>query len=245
MKDTKLNIIANTLKTSFILLRKKKPISEYLKISFDYLILNGDKSAFYMYEEIFARDIYNFKSDKKEFTIIDVGSNVGYSIRYFKEKYPESKIIGYEPLFTTFNKLKKNVSNLKNVEINQLAVTYSSGVAQFNYCLDCSGSNSLFFSPIEDLNHCINVKTIDAGEIINERVELLKLDCEGGEYDIIQRLVDTNKLSLINQIIVEIHFYNNNLAFYTLNNNLIKNGFSLNNVLECSKDAVTMHFVRG
>jgi FkbM family methyltransferase len=39
--------------------------------------------------------------------IIDAGANIGLSIIYFKKKYPNSKIVAFEPDKLIFNILKK------------------------------------------------------------------------------------------------------------------------------------------
>src|ERR1044071_4816990 len=49
------------------------------------------------YEEIFKRENYKVDFATNDPFIIDCGSNIGLSIIYFKTRYPNAKIIGFEP----------------------------------------------------------------------------------------------------------------------------------------------------
>src|SRR6184192_2229413 len=49
--------------------------------------------------------------------ILDIGSNIGASILYFHEKFPDAKIFGFEPHPDTFRVLEKNVAHLPGVRI--------------------------------------------------------------------------------------------------------------------------------
>src|SRR5436189_6212019 len=49
--------------------------------------------------------------------ILDIGSNIGASILYFHEKFPDAKIFGFEPHPDTFRVLEKNVGQLPGITI--------------------------------------------------------------------------------------------------------------------------------
>ena len=52
---------------------------------------------------------------------------------------------------------------------------------------------------------------LDAAEVIgkNHVVDLLALNCEGSEYNILDRLIETGAISKVRQLLVQFH------AFYT------------------------------
>ena len=79
--------------------------------------------------EIFNDEIYSFENLKNVESIIDIGSHIGLSIVYFKEKYPNSNIISFEPNPINFELLEKNIfeNNLKNVECIQKTVSSNRG----------------------------------------------------------------------------------------------------------------------
>jgi FkbM family methyltransferase len=249
MNESKLHILANTLKCSYVAISKQKydELKEYWNISFDYMfgINHVFKSEYYIFEEIFFNEIYKFNTELKQFKIIDIGSNIGLSIKYFKKLYPECSIVGYEPIATTYFKLKDNVKDLNNVEVHQLAVSNRNGEATIYFNPDYCGANSLYNDKaIEKLSYSSKVNLIDANEIVNEPIEVLKIDCEGEEYNIIKRLDESLKLYLINQILMEIHFYCLNDELYILFDILRKNGFKVVNIMNCSKEAFTIHLIR-
>ena len=53
------------------------------------------------------------------------------------------------------------------------------------------------------------IKLLDIDEFINEnkiyKIDLMKINIEGGEYDVIQRLVDTNKVEIIKNLQIQFH----------------------------------------
>jgi len=59
--------------------------------------------------------------------ILDLGSNVGYSVLFFKVKYPEATIHAYEPGLETFKKLERNVAALENVFVYNKAISDREG----------------------------------------------------------------------------------------------------------------------
>jgi len=60
------------------------------------------------YREIFKKGIYDFKCDRNP-RIIDCGANIGLAIIYWKRKFPDAEIIGFEPDPEIFRVLKKNI----------------------------------------------------------------------------------------------------------------------------------------
>ena len=49
--------------------------------------------------------------------IVDIGSNIGASILYFRDLFPRAEIYGFEPHLETFEILRRNVENLPRVRI--------------------------------------------------------------------------------------------------------------------------------
>jgi len=78
---------------------------------------------------IFKKKIYNFESDKISPLIIDVGSYIGISLLLFKDIYPSSRIIAFEPDPNVFSILQRNVKNnsLQNIELINSAIGDKTG----------------------------------------------------------------------------------------------------------------------
>lgn len=180
-----------------------------------------------IYNEIFIEHTYEFKTDKERPFIIDCGSNIGMATIYLKIKYPNAKIICFEPDPIAYFIL------CKNIKINNLTdiLTINAGLAQSTGEVDFFGEfsgkhpNSLGNSIIKewgDRNYTgkIKVQTVKLSDYIhNEEIDFLKIDVEGAEIDILEDL--GKKLDLIKTISLEVHQANNE-----------KNGNKLDRALE-------------
>src|SRR5688500_13469212 len=78
--------------------------SETQPVAFFQIELMGMRISFFNYatllhlfEEIFIREIYFFKSTSASPIIFDCGSHIGLSILYFKSEIPSCQILGFEP----------------------------------------------------------------------------------------------------------------------------------------------------
>ena len=167
-----------------------------------------DKSSFLsMFNEIFERKIYQFQSIKKDVTpfIIDCGANIGLSLIYFKQNYPNCNIVAFEPDPFIFNVLKRNIDKINN-----------SGIELINACLDEKDGVISFFSEgsdggriaeSNDNRNLIDVRAVTLYNYINKIVDFLKIDIEGAEYLVLKNIED--KLHLVKNIFVEYHSFTN------------------------------------
>ena len=145
---------------------------------------------------------------QKNPVIIDLGSNVGSSIVYFKDNYPTSTIHGFEPSSETYNRLKKNVKNLKKVAIEKLAVWDKKGKFRLNYG---SGKKTGAFT-LREWHEDFGgefVQTTTFSEIVESRdiyeVDILKIDIEAVEFDVLCNIFFESSNILIKNIFVEYH----------------------------------------
>jgi FkbM family methyltransferase len=121
--------------------------------------------------------------------ILDIGSNIGTSILFFREEFPAAKIYGFEPHPETFRILEKNVAGLPGVEV----FNYGLGAANADISVPFDGADFSRFTlanlaggewsgPLSPT--ACQVK--HAGEVVQNlgltKVDLIKIDCEGAEY---------------------------------------------------------------
>src|SRR5690242_15465389 len=81
----------------------------YLKIKNYKVFYNNPQVAKEIYEEIFVEKIYDFEASRPDPFIIDAGSHIGLSVFYFKLKYPQAKILCFEPDPVAFPILERNI----------------------------------------------------------------------------------------------------------------------------------------
>ena len=141
---------------------------------------------------------------QKGMTCLDIGANIGYYVTL------ESKVIGdqgrilaIEPSPLNFEFLKRNVElqNRKNIEVFNFAAGDKNG--QINFVMDENESNSgrvisddklsTWSGPVTKLP----VKTIDSflDEMKIDKIDFLRMDVEGYEYNIFQGMKNTIKKS--------------------------------------------------
>lgn len=218
--------LENDAKSRYILL------SDLLRITFKYLFIVKffrakrkrekvlgycirflDYETFYsLFLNIFIHREYDFVSKYDSPLIVDCGTNFGMSALYLKRKYPNSKIICFEPHSETFNILKENIqaNNIKNVELHNAAVYNRKG--KFPLYADLDRRNVTGMSLTQRLIEKgmrlseETVQTILLSDYINLPVDFLKMDIEGVEADALSELQEKSKLEFIDQIICEYHY---------------------------------------
>ncbi len=174
---------------------------------FDRQISFSDASSFlHTIDEIFEKEIYHFKTETTRPYIIDVGSNIGLSVLFFKRLYPNSEIVAFEPDPEIFEMLKSNLNDFEvsSVVIHNAAVWKTDGEQYFYSEGALSGS----LEEIIGANK-IRIQTKDIINLINNHeVELLKIDVEGSELEILLHLKPY--LKFVKRIFVEYHNKQNN-----------------------------------
>ena len=195
---------------------------EYL---FDYD--DTDPSSLGCIQEIVCNDEYvlhNFNNCVGK-TFIDIGANCGVATIILAKQNPKSVIYSFEPCKKVFEILCNNIkiNNLKNVipynkavskqEIKTITLSlhpdYSGGNTTY---ADNTKINNFFNKPIETyIVDCISLDEIIINNNITE-VELLKIDCEGAEYDILYNSLKL-KQNIIKNMVGEFHNLNYNIQY--------------------------------
>lgn len=163
-----------------------------------------DPRAFlFSIKELFVDELYKFKSNTESPYIIDCGSYIGTSILYFKELYPNAKILGFEPDKKNYNICCENINNWKfeNVEIRNAAIwTNNLGVEFIN---EGNMTSKISTENEHDKNTKQKVLSSRLKDLLNEHIDFLKIDIEGAEFEV---LVDCeNSLSNIDNLFIEYH----------------------------------------
>lgn len=141
-------------------------------------------------------------------TVVDVGAGIGDFPIYVGHNHPSTRVYAFEPFPESFALLQQNLqlNRITNVQAFPEAIGAESGTLS----LDLSSGEPLQFStgsatqPEKTLSvPCLSLA--DAFQrLALDRCDLLKLDCEGAEYDILFSTSDAT-LHQIGQIVMEYH----------------------------------------
>lgn len=158
----------------------------------------------------FKREYY-FPEEIKPKVIFDIGGNIGITSIYLASIFPDSLIYSFEPLKENFEILKKNTSQYNNIEVFNIGLGSKNG--RFEVYLSDDNENHggvSFYSEVEgNLSESyIECEVRNINDIIKEigvtSIDLIKIDTEGGEYDILTAL-NTNLLKHVSWISGELH----------------------------------------
>ncbi len=157
-----------------------------------------------MYSSIFADECYKFSSDSDgRFTILDFGANIGMSVLYFYETYPNANIYGFEADPKIYKYLESNVAGFSQGD-ERLHI-YNKAV--------WTEETELFFSPdgsdggrvSDKATAQTRVQAVDVRKIMeeHEHIDFLKIDIEGSERAVIPSLKDY--LQKVDKLFLEYH----------------------------------------
>lgn len=172
-------------------------------------------------KEIFVEDIYKQKLKTNPY-IIDCGANIGMSVIYLKQHFPQAEILAFEPDETNFDLLKKNVDSFgySNVLLLKEAVWNENTTLQFS-------NESSMGSKIEIDNtaNSREVKAVRLKDFIIKDVDFLKIDIEGAEYAVLTDIADN--LHFVKNMFLEYHgTFAQNIELVTMINIISKAGFN-------------------
>jgi len=149
--------------------------------------------------EIVAREInenpeYNFdnKNFEKGDLVIDIGGNIGMISIFLAKKYPFLKIYSFEPLRQNYKNFMKNIkaNNIPEgtIIVENKAITKDSRNVNIEINYNNTGASRIISDNILTEN-VSNISSLTLNQIIEKykikKIKLLKIDCEGSEYEIL------------------------------------------------------------
>jgi FkbM family methyltransferase len=144
-------------------------------------------------------------------TIIDIGANAGYFTLFVASAFPQAKMFSFEPVPVNYAQLKHHRDLNDNCKIScfPLAVAGHSGEINLNFdTTDSFTTSATIFASKEGKGESLSVPCVTLKEIMDEnaieKCDLLKMDCEGAEYDILYNC-PPDYLRRIDQIAMEVH----------------------------------------
>ena len=166
------------------------------------------------FKEIFMDECYLAGLEKAispGATIIDIGANAGYFALFAADQFPHSHIFSFEPVPVNYNQLQRhsNLNKTRDIKCFPLAVAGQAG--EISLSLDARDSfttSATLFTHENSREDSLQVSCLPLWEIMDEhkivKCDLLKMDCEGAEYDILYN-TSPQYLQRIDQMVMEVH----------------------------------------
>ncbi|MFN2300224.1 MAG: FkbM family methyltransferase [Anaerolineales bacterium] len=146
----------------------------------------------------------------EDWRIVDIGAGLGDFSIHAAFGHPQRAVAAFEPFAESFNLLQENLvlNGVRNVQAFPLAVGARCGPMQLETATGIAVQHSTARAgdtgPVETLR----VEGITLAEALRvagfDRCDLLKVDCEGGEYDIFQTAT-ADTFARIDRIVMEYH----------------------------------------
>jgi len=140
--------------------------------------------------------------------VIDIGAHIGIFSVFASKFVKNGRIYAFEPVPENFEMLEYNISinNIKNITAINKAVTNKKEVTISTEPSLNTGGHSMY----TDSQSNIKAEGISLEKFIRHnkisKINLLKIDCEGGEYEILLTMPD-EILDRIDKISMEYHDY--------------------------------------
>lgn len=141
----------------------------------------------------------------KDKVLIDIGAHIGYFTLIFSELVgSKGTVIAFEPSKENFEILKKNITlnNYKNVHLENLAVSDSTGSVMFSLSKD-SQTNKISDKNVKNGYSVKCVKLDDYLAAKKMKVDYVKIDVEGAERKVIDGMVKTLEMNKNIKLILE------------------------------------------
>ena len=204
----------------------------YLKVGEVKFELTNAEEIFII-QEVFGKGLYDFGL-VKPCIVFDVGTNVGISALFFAANPKVNKIYGYEPIRDTYDQALSNFG--LNEGLAEKIIVHQFGLSdrdeELDFIFDSNHKGLSRPASTEPGNVTATRRSVALRDVANEFLLkmnqfngedlILKMDCEGGEYNIVKSLERSGLLPEFNLILMEYH-----KGYRDLREMLLRNGFTV------------------
>lgn len=166
-----------------------------------------------LFTEIFFNESYYLAPTNEKVRVVDCGANIGMSLLYIKLRAPRAHVLCFEPNPAARTVLEKNVAANgwnEDVRVFPYALGSKKGAASFfvdDQEATSSGGSLADYPDMKGRSSNSYEVTVDVlSQYIDGNIDLLKMDIEGGEFDVLEDLVAKDKLRYISAIQLEYHY---------------------------------------
>jgi FkbM family methyltransferase len=136
--------------------------------------------------------------------IVDLGANVGFSVRFWRQHFPDAKVTAVEPDPGNLEVLKRNCGTDPNVQVVQACVAGSARTVQ----IDRSQGEWAIRMTDKENGGGLAVKALPLTQVLSETgmegfIDVLKCDIEGAEAEV---FADCREwIGRVQSLVLELH----------------------------------------
>ena len=127
--------------------------------------------------------------------VMDLGANIGYYTLLLSHLVgPNGKVFAIDPLPQNIEKLKNHllINNIKNVQVNNLAISDETGRASFFVGTEHNLGSLVEIATQKQSGQSIKVETISLSDYFanKPKIDLIRMDIERGELSVFKNLIE-------------------------------------------------------
>ncbi len=133
--------------------------------------------------------------------VVDGGAYLGTWTEQILHRY-NCTIAAYEPVQDFFEQLEHKFRNIDNVILHMSGLSSKQQVTEIFIGKDAS-------STISQVGPKEQITLVDVNGIFSEQkqIDLIKLNIEGAEYDVIDRLIESGNIANVRNLLVQFHTF--------------------------------------
>lgn len=159
--------------------------------------------------------------------VLDIGGHKGYFALYVRALNAEVPVLAYEPEEVNFAAFKRHLelNKVPGVTVKNAAVAQEEGTLLLNVSED-SHNHSIVVSPGTTVQKKVSATTLEKIVSKFERVDVLKMDIEGAEFQIFENASD-GVFEKLHTVFLEYHEYGPEMKAERLEHLFKQHGFSV------------------
>jgi FkbM family methyltransferase len=169
------------------------------------LIIRKNTSDMFVFRQVFVSKCYDFPIKKSPKLIIDAGAYTGYSVLWFRDKYPDAQIVAIEPEESNFRVLEKNTRNYEKISRIKAGLWHRKASLKIRQEHIPKYGQMTDEAPSSEGN---GLRAITLDEILgqsgHDRIDILKIDIEGAEKELFSENYES-WLGKVDVLIIELH----------------------------------------
>jgi FkbM family methyltransferase len=178
------------------------------------ITIEAPRRLLHEFKEIFLENAYvsGFEASlPRNPTIIDIGANAGFFTLFAASVFPKASIYSFEPVPENFQQLLRNRARNSQADIScfPVAVCGHDGEIFLNFELEDNFTTAATILSSAEAGgkgltvSCVSLATIFQNNSL-DTCDLLKLDCEGAEFDILYSC-PSEAIAKVQRVAMEVH----------------------------------------